>query len=110
MVTNLEKYKKDLAALIDLGGHLHNAIQCECYPAEFKEAIAKELKGEAKDVLGKLPSFSVSYQAWYSEAKAVIRQVLPDRLLDFCSPLREAEVSQGYLVRELSNRGLPSGT
>ena len=30
-----------------------------------------------------LPSFKDEYQSWYSEAKALIRQLLPDRLSDF---------------------------
>ena len=83
MTSNLDKYKKDLAALIARGEQLHLAIQFECYPDEFRKAITKELKEEAKGVLAKLPSFGESYQAWYSEAKAMIRQVLPDRLADF---------------------------
>jgi hypothetical protein len=83
MTSNLEKYKKDLSALITRGEQLHLAIQLECFPEEFKKAIEKELKSEAKDVLAKLPSFGESYQTWYSEAKALIRQVLPDRLSDF---------------------------
>ena len=83
MTPNLEKYKKDLSALIDLGDQLFMAIQFECYPEEFKKAIEKRLKSEAKDVLARLPSFAESYQTWYSEAKALIRQVLPDRLSDF---------------------------
>ncbi len=83
MTSNLEKYKKDLSALIARGEDLHMAIQFECYPEEFKKVIVKELKSEAKDVLAKLPSFGGSYQTWYSEAKALIRQVLPDRLADF---------------------------
>ena len=83
MTPNLEKYKKDLSALIALGGKLYMAIQCECYPEAFKKEIAKIWGSEAKDRLEKLPSFEEAYQAWYSEAKALIRQVLPDRLSDF---------------------------
>ena len=30
-----------------------------------------------------LPLFKTEYQPWYSEAKALVRQLLPDRLLDF---------------------------
>ena len=30
-----------------------------------------------------LPSFNSEYQAWYSEARALIKQLLPDRLDDF---------------------------
>ena len=29
------------------------------------------------------PSFKETYQSWFSEAKALVRQVLPDRLSDF---------------------------
>ena len=30
-----------------------------------------------------MPPFSTTYQRWYSEAKALIKQLLPDRLADF---------------------------
>lgn len=30
-----------------------------------------------------LPRFNVEYQTWYSESKALIKQLLPDRLTDF---------------------------
>ena len=83
MTPNLEKYKKDLSALIALGEQLFMAIQFECYPEETEKELAKRLKSEAKDVLANLLSFRESYQTWYSEAKALIRQVLPDRLSDF---------------------------
>jgi hypothetical protein len=82
MPSNLDRYKKDLDALILRREQLHHAIQSECYPEQFKRAL-KELKQEARDVLAKLPSFADGYQAWYSEAKLVIKQLLPDRLADF---------------------------
>src|SRR3989337_1007791 len=82
MPSNLDRYKKDLDALILRGEQLHNAIQSECYPEQFQRAL-KELKQEARDVLAELPSFADGYQAWYSEAKLVIKQLLPDRLADF---------------------------
>ena len=83
MTPNLEKYKKDLSALIALGEQLFMAIQFECYPEKTEKELAKRLKSEANDVLANLLSFRESYQTWYSEAKALIRQVLPDRLSDF---------------------------
>lgn len=44
----------------------------------------KDLYGdEAEDMIALLPEFSTAYQVWYSEACAVIRQLLPDRLYDF---------------------------
>lgn len=78
--SNLEKYKKDLSGLVSRGEQLFNAIQFECYPIEFKKEVQKQLKGKAKKYLAELPAFTDSYQSWYSEAKALIRQVLPDRL------------------------------
>ena len=38
---------------------------------------------EVKGFIDSLPSFKDEYQIWYSEAKALVRQLLPDRLSDF---------------------------
>jgi uncharacterized protein (UPF0332 family) len=38
---------------------------------------------DADAFIKKLPKFNEDYQAWYSEAKALIKQLLPDRLSDF---------------------------
>ena len=35
------------------------------------------------ELIQNLPSFKDDYQPWYSEAKALVRQLLPDRLTDF---------------------------
>jgi hypothetical protein len=82
VISNLDRYKKDLAALNDRGNGLHNAIQAECYPEEFKKAAAKHGKKLA-DVLRSVPSFTDGYQKWYSEAAILVKQLLPDRLADF---------------------------
>ena len=50
---------------------------------EFDAQIKKTLGEKADALLKALPSFQEDYQAWYSEAMAVVRQVLPDRLDDF---------------------------
>lgn len=47
------------------------------------EQIKKSLGDGADAFINSLPDFSYGYQAWYSEALAVIRQILPDRLADF---------------------------
>ena len=39
----------------------------------------------AKEFIQGLPSFRDEYQPWYSESKALVRQLLPDRLSDFAS-------------------------
>ena len=83
MVSNLDRYKKDLDFLIDQGELLFLAIQKECAPQEFDKQVRQHYKDEADEFLKKIPSFNDSYQAWYSEAKVLVRQILPDRLSDF---------------------------
>ncbi|MBU1297695.1 MAG: hypothetical protein KKB77_00900 [Bacteroidetes bacterium] len=79
MLSNLEKYKKDLKSLVARGELLLMAMENECFPEQF----AKDLGGKAEEYIKSLPKFSNDYQAWYSEAKVVIKQLLPDRLSDF---------------------------
>ena len=80
----LEPYASDLNALIVKGHQLHEAMQYECYPDEFREARTDQMgEDAAAQHIENLPSFGRDYQAWYSEAQALIRQLLPDRLEDF---------------------------
>jgi hypothetical protein len=81
--TNLERYKKDLDELIATGELLLIAIKSECFPAAVADQLKKKYGEKADLVLKKLPDFGSGYQAWYSEAKAIVRQLLPDRLGDF---------------------------
>jgi hypothetical protein len=97
MPTHLDRYQKDLIALIELGVHLQNAIQHECYPKEFKAELLGRFKEVAESIdtkgltpsaaadkfIANLPSFKSKYQPWYSEVRALIKQILPDRLDDF---------------------------
>jgi hypothetical protein len=80
MATNLEKYEKDLDALIAGGERVLLSLELECVPEVSKVAVKKKLGG---DVVDKLSEFDKSYQAWYSEAKVLIKLLLPDRLADF---------------------------
>jgi hypothetical protein len=79
MQANLEKYKKDLEQLIAKGELLHIAMQYECYPEEVREKLGKK----ADEIIKTLPNFNNEYQTWYSESKALIKQLLSDRLADF---------------------------
>ena len=84
MMSNLDRYKKDLESLIATGDQLMNAIQAESYPDQFEDAAKKEIGAKkTKKFIAALPPFDTTYQRWYSEAKALIRQLLPDRLADF---------------------------
>jgi hypothetical protein len=99
MASNTDHYRKDLDALLERGQQLQMALEYSCLPEEFKTRVRKLIAARAKPVaetaervsvdaetkrlIEGLPSFTDRYQSWYSEAKAFIRQILPDRLDDF---------------------------
>jgi hypothetical protein len=116
MSSNLGKYKTDLESLIKRGLMLSNAIQFECYPQEFKKEFTERSGDGGKkshnfDAFKKtLPSFIEQYQNWYSESLALIKQLLPDRLLDFTrlyeKPKNRKEIDNGNYVIEDYLQGL----
>jgi len=83
MTSNVDRYKKDLDALIARGDDLELAIEADCFPTEIEKALQKAHGAKAKQILRSLPSFRGAYQPWYSEAKALVQQLLPNRLADF---------------------------
>jgi hypothetical protein len=83
MLPNLDSYKKDLDSLLFKGEQLHLAMQQECFPKEMESAHKKQFGAKAKDIIKALPSFAEAYQSWYSEARVLVKQLLPDRLSDF---------------------------
>ena len=80
---NINRYEKDLDALITKGELLLLAMQHECSPEEFERGATKSWGDKADEMVKALPSFTGEYQSWYSEAMALIRQLLPDRYSDF---------------------------
>jgi hypothetical protein len=92
-LSNLDRYQKDLDSLIEKGRLLLEAMKVDCFPeqvqAQLKECLGKKgankntLRASMQKFIETLPSFKGTYQSWYSEAKALVRQVLPDRLSDF---------------------------
>jgi hypothetical protein len=58
-------------------------MQYEQHKGEVTKQIKDALGDKADDFIKKLPRFTSGYQTWYSEAKAVVRQLIPDRLADF---------------------------
>jgi len=84
MPTNIDRFNNDLDALLEQGDRLHLAMQYECEPDQFKALVKKQFGKKSEEYLEKLPSFRSTYQAWYSEALALLRQLLPDRVADFC--------------------------
>ena len=87
---NLRRYKEDLEKLIKKGQELLVAVTYECTPDGKDIALMRAFKMDLsidreEDIL----SFSEEYELWYTEARAVVRQLLPDRLEDFCAYYNE---------------------
>lgn len=99
MISNLDRFKSDLRSLIDRGASLCNALSYEQNRSAFQEVAKEQFGDKTAEYLEKLPNFKESYQGWYSEAKALIRQLLPDRLDDF-SRLYEKPKSRKEITYE----------
>ncbi len=108
MSERTKKFSDALNELIKEGDMLHMAIQHDCHKSAFEEQlndIFENDEDKVSEYLKKLPSFKSDYQKWYSEAQAVIKQVLPDRLADFVSyyefPRVRKDISfQNYMVKD----------
>lgn len=86
MTSNIERYKKDFERLCRQGGLLQQAFAHDIYGEKYEAAVLKSCKGDekaAKSHLDALPNFDETYQSWYSESIALLKQVLPDRVSDF---------------------------
>lgn len=83
MSTNLDRFKTDLKRLIDTGDKLTVALQHDCFKEQVEAEIKKKLGEKADEFIKGLPNFREKYQCWYSEALALVRQLLPDRAADF---------------------------
>lgn len=83
MSSTLEKIKSDVDKLVEKG----RTVELAFHKAHNREQLEALLKEEHGKDLGKymatIPRFDEVYQAWYSEAKAVVKLLLPDRLDDF---------------------------
>lgn len=79
--TNLERYKRDLAELRKLGGKMDIDLALRLKKQQ-KNTLSDTEKPLAKEHGG---SFDRDYQRWYTEALAVVRQLLPDRTEEFVS-------------------------
>lgn len=85
MSTNLARYEADLEKLIDQGSRLFNAMQYEQHTEQVKDHLKEKhlSEEEVEKFIKALPNFKSDYQRWYSEAKVLVKQVIPDRLADF---------------------------
>ncbi|MDG4884941.1 hypothetical protein [Mesorhizobium sp. WSM4884] len=79
MANTFERYKKDIERLASLGGKLALAMQIEADPR------TKTVHPFTEEELKNLPNVRSSYQGWYSEALALVSQLIPEREDDFRS-------------------------
>ena len=77
MDTNMSKFEEDLKRLIAKSNVLYYSLINELEVVD--EKAKKKLDGM------NLPQFKSEYEIWYSESLAIIKLLLPDRLLDFSS-------------------------
>ncbi|RYG60303.1 MAG: hypothetical protein EON60_07640 [Alphaproteobacteria bacterium] len=86
MSSTADRYKADYQALMKRAELLQQAFLHYAYDEEYEDAIRERFKGKKKEAqayLDSLPNFRKSYQAWYSEALSLLKQLLPDRVNDF---------------------------
>jgi len=100
MSTNIEKFKGDLDKLIFKGQLLFEAMQRDCNPEEYEKQLRKTMKEQYTTFIKKLPVFSADYQMWYSEALALIRQLLPDRMADFAKLYERPKTTRKEITHE----------
>lgn len=85
-----EKYKNDIKKLVDKGNVLYYRMIIDCLDKEELErtGLDKEMIANTKKAVGR---FSEEYQPWYSEALAVLQQILPSRVDDFVAYYRPSK-------------------
>jgi len=107
MTTNLDRYRADLDALVALGERMRANVQIR--HAADTGKLSKEGREAAKQF-----TFEWEYQRWYTEASAVVRQLIPTRLQE----LNELYVGQSkrkdinastYTIQDWLN-GVRAGT
>ena len=85
-ISNLEKYRKDLDALLKEAATVRICLAYEATPKQLAEEFLKWFKGDkekAEKYQEGLQSFNKAYNHWYSEAVTLVKQLLPDRHNDF---------------------------
>lgn len=77
MSSKIESIKKEVRSLVARGNHLYLAM------LDDVSGLPDEITKQLKENKIKLPNFTNDYDSWYSEALALVKQLLPDRLEDF---------------------------
>jgi hypothetical protein len=107
MVSTIERFRKDLERLVQRGKMLEYAMLVEVDHGSFVKQVKQQLKNKEKidEFLKALPKFKKDYEEWYSEALALLRQLLPDRVANFIAlyekPKNRKSVTYGeYYIQD----------
>ena len=98
--------ERDLDRLISDSHQLQHAMNHACFGRQYEDQLEKAVGRKNKDeTIFYLPNFKQAYQAWYSEALSLIKQLLPDRADDFASYYeytkpRKEFTTETYMIRD----------
>jgi hypothetical protein len=81
--SKFEKMKEELKSLVVQGNRLYYSMVKET------QGLPENLENKLKEMKVELPNFSTEYDSWYSEALAVIHQILPSREADFIKQYKD---------------------
>lgn len=108
MFTNLTKHQQNLDCLVARGRQLIVAMKFNESRGETQIKIVKDYGDDAEEIILNLPKFKCEYQTWYTEARMVVRQVIPDRFNDFIQqydrPNRKVISVHNYTIDDYLNR------
>ena len=78
-MNNIDRYKQDFSNLVELGDSMYADLTVQVLQKRGTP-IAVDLQQKHKEIAG---MFENEYQKWYTEACAIMRQLLPERLNEF---------------------------
>lgn len=106
MALNIERFRHDLERLIEESDLLeYSMLRKLSKDGKFDADVKAKLGEHADAFLKKLPKFNSAYEAWYSESLVLLRQLLPDRVVNFVSlyerPKSRKEITVGsYVIQD----------
>jgi hypothetical protein len=109
-MTNLDKIRTELKALVSLGREMYAEL-CSRRPRSSSSGLNSDQIKLAREKSGK---FEETYQSWFTEAAAVVKQLIPERLAEFrqlyeADPKRKEIHAVTFAIQDWLN-GLRAGS